>query len=114
MSHKIFFALEARVNSCGISTTEVAFIFTLKQDKDHTMIVYENNLPARASVCFLVNTEYYDEAIDVRNNFFSSDNINKREMLMSNSVEFDKTYIEKYFRVNHDDFILWKLSISEI
>ncbi|MCR5314381.1 MAG: hypothetical protein K6E52_00595 [Bacteroidaceae bacterium] len=109
--YKIKYALERRVNYDS-EADEVAFIFTINESADRIVVVFENVLENRSSIAFIIDPNQYDKAINSISGYFSSDEINKREYLSTNYVQFQNSGIKKMKRIIHNDYSQWQKDID--
>jgi len=109
--YKIKYALEKRVNMDS-EADEDAFIFTINESPDRIVAVFENVLDQRSSIAFIIEPNQYDKAINSISGYFSSNELNKREFLSLNYVNFKNAGIKKVKRIIHNDFSQWVRSID--
>jgi hypothetical protein len=101
--------------STNSSTTvlEDAAIFVIAENNDTLTIVYENAQIARSSYVFSVKKSSLDVAEQVIKKYFTSDLINKRQRLISDTSVFSKDCsIIAVKRVPHNDIDNWKREIQ--
>ena len=111
-NYRITYSIELRQNNNDLSIEEDSFIFILKETTNSLIILFENALSSRSSILFHVSKDFLEESVKQISNFFSSITINKREKIMSKSIDFSIEGIQMYDRIIHDDFNSWKASIN--
>ena len=111
----IFYVPEIRLNSNGIRYDEEGFIFTVKENNQYTIAIYENTLDSRSTVIFVIKNSCYELAIkDIGDYFASPDKVNRREKLSTNYVNANSSGIVRLFREVHNDFDDWKRRIIQL
>ncbi len=107
---RIYYNQERAAHSNNASD-EDAFLFIIGKNETEYMLVYENILPSRSTLMLHVHQDGLEEAIDEVSTFFASAEINKREQLAQNSIEFESKYITWTVRVLHTSFAEWKTNL---
>ncbi|MDO4202539.1 MAG: hypothetical protein Q4D25_10570 [Bacteroidales bacterium] len=111
--YKIQYCVEQRVNMEN-EALENAFVFTIAETYQLAIIVFENIEDDRSSIVFVIHPKQYDLAMKSICGFFSSRELNKRETLAENYVEFKDSGIIKIRRLYHNDFQQWKKEIDRL
>jgi hypothetical protein len=108
----IFYILEYVVHEAS-SADEFGYIFTVKERKGITTVIYENTTDeSRSSLVFLIYSRFYDKGIKTIRDFLASDRINKRQTLSYRRFRFDGEVIADYQRVIHNSQSEWQSLIS--
>ena len=106
--YPIFFSNEVRINSNELPYDEESMIFVIKDNLNHVVIVYENALPARASIIFRVYRHQCVQALNAIHRFSAYDTINKREKLQQQRIRLNGNGIIDYSHNWHTDYFEWK------
>lgn len=104
--------IEHRVNTRGIISSEYSFIFTIKVKNNNAYLVFENATYARCTYLFIVPRSTWEESIDKLYEFFASNEINKRQSLVSRLIDLHLAGSEDYVRILHTSFQEWTRRIN--
>ncbi|MCM1421223.1 MAG: hypothetical protein NC224_07480 [Bacteroides sp.] len=110
-NRRAYYMLEVKINSNQMSADEEGFLFVLKEAKDFVYLLYENSLPARASILFVARKDDYNESVRFIHEYFSSQIINKRELLSKHKVDAYRHGIIRYTHINHTTFGEWRRNL---
>lgn len=111
--YKIIYIREVRTNSNSLDEDEDAFIFTLKESNSHVIVVYENVKEDRSSILFRLPIGMLTKSIQEIHEFFSSNAVNKRELIVTKRVQDRLFTHNKYQRTLHHNFQQWTDSIQK-
>ena len=109
--YKVYQCCELRSNATS-STTESIFCFVVKECHDQLILAIENTLDSRSTIVFFIKKTLLLEAVSVIGQFFSSDEVNKRQSLQWNDVDFNDVSIIKYKRIIHSSIYDWKHAMN--
>ena len=125
-SHRLKFLMNLQLKDTPIYTLtenpshksadlELSYIFTIRVNGEIRTIVYENPDPSKATYIFEIIARQFNEALNVIRHYFSSPQVNKRLQLLKNKHEFTlENGIKRFYRILHDDNIVWETKIEYI
>lgn len=91
------------------------FIFTIKNNYRHIVVVVENTLDARSSIVFFIHNKKYKAGIKAICAFLKSSKPNKREFIAQNQLTFEESSgILGVSRIYHTQFKEWKREIQRL
>jgi len=113
-NYQIYYCLEIKSNVNQQEKDEDAFIFTIQETKQMVTLVYENVLESRSSIVFKIRKNRLPNVIQEIHHFFSSNSLNKRELIMQGNVSNELLFsLNTYWRIMHTNFNSWKSKIEE-
>lgn len=100
----VFYILENIVHESNLfKGEEHGYLFTIRENDNHSLIVYENVVDeSRSSIRFCVGRSQYNFAIDAIRRFWASDVKNKRQKLLNDQISFNNKSILTWDRIFHD------------
>lgn len=100
----VFYILENIVHESNLfNGEEHGYLFTIRENDNHSLIVYENVVDeSRSSIRFCVERSQYNFAIDAIRRFWASDVKNKRQKLLNDQISFNNKSILTWDRIFHD------------
>lgn len=113
-NYQIYYCLEIKSNVNQQEKDEDAFIFIIKETGQMVTLVYENTLESRSSIVFKIRKNRLQNVIQEIHHFFSSNSLNKRELIMQGNVNNEFLFSSNtYWRIMHTNFNSWKSKIEE-
>ncbi len=109
---KAYYLLELRVNTNLTEIKEQGFLFVLNENGSVITLVYENELEARSTIIFYVDRYAYQRAVNFVHEFFSSNTVNKRDLLQYHRVDARNSGIKDYYHVYHTTLHEWKRTLK--
>lgn len=106
-NYKVVCCIENRVNSNLIVGCEYSFIFTIKETSSLIYLAFENATDSRCTYIFPILKSKWQESIDKIYEFFSSNEINKRQALSQRLAKISLPGNYAYKRVMHTNYFNW-------
>lgn len=106
-SYKVIYCVESRVNSSGAVVCEYSFIFTIGETSNKLVLAYENASNSRCTYIFPILRRFWKDSIEKIYDFFASNEINKRQLMASRSIDLRLPGDYDYHRIFHSDYLTW-------
>ncbi len=110
---RLIYCIERKCHYNAKESIEDSFIFTIKHRK-RIIVVLENIDINRSTIVFYIKPLHYDRAISKIHDYFASNIINKRLLIVNNDIRFKNSGITKLKRILHTDFNSWKNKIQNL
>lgn len=105
--YKVICCIEHRVNSTVAVSCEYSFIFTIKETQSKIFLAYENTSESRCTYLLSVSRYSWRESIEKIYHFFASNEVNKRQLIASKSVDLQLPGNYEIKRLFHSDYLAW-------
>lgn len=106
-SYKVIYCVESRVNSSGAVVCEYSFIFTIGETPNKLVLAYENASNSRCTYIFPILRHFWKDSIEKIYDFFASNEVNKRQLMASRSIDLRLPGDYDYSRIFHSDYLTW-------
>lgn len=105
--YKVVYCVESRVNSSGVVVSEYSFIFTIGETSGKIVLAYENASESRCTYIFPINRHSWKTSIERIYDFFASNEVNKRQLMASRSIDLRLPGDYEFHRLLHSDYLTW-------
>lgn len=106
-SYRVIYCVESRVNSSGAVVCEYSFIFTIGETSNKLVLAYENASNSRCTYIFPILRCSWKASIEKIYDFFASNEINKRQLMASRTIDLRLPGDYDYHRIFHSDYLTW-------
>ncbi|MBD5296806.1 MAG: hypothetical protein HDS21_01820 [Bacteroides sp.] len=106
-NYNVVCCIESKVNSNLQLTVEYSFIFTIKETPLYLTLAFENSTDSRCTYLFTIPKREWATACDKINEYFASNEVNKREQLAQKIAKLKLPGNFDYVRVMHSNYYNW-------